>query len=1211
MKYLSPYAPLSWMKKNRGTVKAMARIKSFISAPVFILLLLSLPLAGADFTDIRVYEKKIYRHFYTGNDFKLSRSLEQMLIKYPDHPLSTLYYEDLNYLSHAEGPTRVEKTIRQMMRRICSKKMTGERNLCLLKLNIELEKLLYPTDRVKALAVTGRLNPIRKWKIAGPFRKYGPGDMEHVFMPEIPGNRGIENSGYRSVVLKNDRGELNLSDHVYPASGTFYATTTVRQDRTFRLRVYSEADYILFINGKRALKNMGKTSRNLRVLSLSGACAYTLTFKLRGSPPGTLRLLLTDTENRIIRNPVFGSSGSTEECNISSEEDFPFYYIKSLEKKDPSRALKMLGSYYLELGSRESVPCFKKSLSLRNDPVTAFLLATALLRLNGGNRDTAWFLEGWRIMNRLYSEHPGFVPAAGKILAGSIETGNTEKALRLGKKLFRSAPFYMPGLIEYLGLLNSQEYDTEFLHVLGSAKKAFPMSVYPILYETGFYETRNRDRYISGCMEILNKKYVPNVAHDLVRAHLSAGEYRKADKLIEKYNYNGEYNDDKVTLLIHRGDLEKARNFIIQRIAQRGVPRDYFNMGLVSFLKGGDPLMYWLKMYSIDPSRFSLAEYINYLNTGSVKNPFSAFSAVPPGAGPGWPDADLQQFPSSVLYHGKTFLLEKGRSSRVFCEEIVYIKNDKGIEQWGDYRVPFRGKFHPVRIRVYRRNGEYSDSYSINRIDSTYYININALEKDSILCISYIIDNPVNSPRYSSLFSIPFMYVQNFEEPVQKVSIRVIAPEECPLKFHISGKHLAHRKVISGRTVYSLDMQNLEPVYYEQNSGSGRNSLPYYSFSSITSMNDFSAWYRGISRDTDSLPRDIDTERFRGASVQETAARVYYFVAQEIELQKNIIYYPEDAENTLYVRKGTPEDKVVLAKSILSRTGIQSYTAFVKSKAYPECGSYITPEMFTHVLLYVPLDRDRCLWFDFSDQYFPCGTVDPALSGQNATVLIHMGSEIVRVKSAEPGMKTSTYRMAIDPDGNASCEITTELRGFYSWYRRRFKKKDEHEKTIHTFFGNMVPAMAADSYKIRNLDDLRKPFVLSARGTAPSFAVTGVNRITFQAVQNKCGVYSYIRYHRRNHPLILSVPINEREEYTYILQPGYRSEEIKKEQEIKTRFGHASLRIIKDKNSSRLLVYKDVFVRSMRVLPRDYKDFLSFCMEIKKIEYQNITVKKN
>lgn len=917
--------------------------------------------------------------------------LEKMLTGQPALPVSVLYYGFLFRLADLVGPAVVDETAGRIRDALLK---SGDENApsALLRLNCEIEKNRYRIDGVKAKQVTDELKPVRRWTLFGPYLRYGQGDIEHRFQPEIISDL-TRVSPQKKTVVTNYDGWLDPGRYLNNARGVVYAAVSFYTESAVRIRVCSESVYRVFINGRAVVWNRAEDRRNVRVIKVPRATGITVMVKMWGDPARKLRLLITDDRDRSI-NPVREDDRIfTDECGASEVQEYPGAQVMDAERVS-ARGDARRGIYCDSLGSDEAIIWYRKSLAREKSAHPLFLLASALRSCDGMNRSTARFEEARRILDEINTYYPGYAPARQfrpGLLAGR---GDYLEAYREGRKAVSSSPRDAYSCLAFLDILDYLGRDREFADTAGLIRKEYADSPLLLQKESAFYATRDQSARLDALKELLKKSFFPDSARTLIGIYTARGDYESALKFINSNNYNNDFTRELIDVLIRKGDFDEARTVIFKSLISSDNPDLYNSLAMIDIAQSDDPSMYLQKLLDADPSDFRADEYLKYVGSGQLVNPFNRYleasGADALKAGPA-PSAS----PVDVLYRQRIYVLNEDGSSRVFYEEIVRVNNETGAQRWRRVQLPRRGEFRLVSVRVHDRNGNHTDLYSVDGES----LSIGPVRKDTLLHLSYIIKNAVPIAPGSGFFSMPPDFIQAFDEPVRRVSVKVIAPDRMKLQCMASRGITVEKARAGSMLQYSFALNDLGAVKQEQLTGDMRNPLPYVAFSTMEGPGDFITWYNGRISGADS-GLDAGAGQFARDSVERTIEAVYEFVARRIGLEKGGIGSPRPAAETWFGKKGSAEDKVLLARMLLEQLGIRSYTAFARSKFLQDPGEVIHHEYFTDILLYVPLDAGSALWLDFSSPANRCGVTRESVAETEAYVVVNDYYHLKKIKNA-------------------------------------------------------------------------------------------------------------------------------------------------------------------------------------------------------------------
>jgi hypothetical protein len=826
----------------------------------------------------------------------------------------------------------------------------------------------------------------------------------------------------------------------------------------------------------------------------------------------------------------------------------------------------------------------------------------------GRDSEAAVCLEGWRMINEIERTSKDFIPVIHRKLQRliSVHARSPLTACKYAKKYIGAARFYLPFRNDYIDLMKRMGYDSEFFQEVESLGRDFPSSLLPLKHMAEYYIENDAGRSLELYGELIKKERTVKNISAAVRLCRDKGDYAGALRLIGQYDYDNDLIKEKIDVLIDAGDIDRAKSVINDAMSLKDDPAYRLKLGLIELIRDGDPAAHWKAVLKENPSNFHLEEFLRYLAGGKLTNPFENYSArdgdlAPPGTG----EKHVQS--SVILYRGRVFRLNSDGGSMAYCDDVIYLGDQKGIEKWGEYKVPYRGELHPVRIRAYHADGSYSDSYNVQKINGDSYINLSSLKEGTTVRLSYILVNPVTEPRRSEFFSVPPAAVCDYDDNLRRFFLAVIAPKSMTVNFFPGGGLKVESKELDGSVIYSAELKNHDPVSSEEFMGGRLNYLPFFAFSTMTDMGDLTAWYNGLLRGVFDADEDF-CKKFSGRDAEDTLRRVYDFAAREIELKGGTMFFPERAADVLYNKYGTAEDKAVLAKAILDRLGMTSYIALAAREGQPDPGTFVSPGIFSDVLLCAIPDDKPLVWMDFSSRHFAVGTVDESLAGRSAVVLIGDRHEIRKIESSGDGVRSGKFTTVINRDGGAKFNMELVYAGISGKIRKYFKNADRREEVINRHTGDIFPLAGVDSFSFENIESYHKPFKITVKGDSPSCAAKVSKGLMLQPVLNRSEIYQYIQYSDRKHPLVISEPVNDSDIYSYKFPAGYRRFSIDSDTEIKCGFGAARITLRKMAGSDELYVTRVIKMRKAKISPSDYREFVDFCLNLRKAENRNLLI---
>ncbi|MCL2025986.1 MAG: hypothetical protein FWG92_04185 [Leptospirales bacterium] len=1160
------------------------------------LVFLCLPLKAADFSQL---EKAVHVAEASADYMAMWKSIKRLLTEAETDWRSSLYYPDARIFADIAGYNESAAVFKQLMDGLNSMPQSAELSARRIRLMIEYDELNRQYNPQSAA-----LPSLKAWRLSGPYKKYGKADLAFRFAPELAGWEQ-ENEPLR--LAEFDAGGYADCRVMYPQRGIVYASSSFTFDKPALLHILCEARYVLFINGKRVLENDGRQMKKYRIVSVNKPGSFSVMIKMESKPGWRFKIFATDEAYNLLDIPSEAGVKYSGDVDFSEKDLYPFAQLKAMPENIPEeKALKhyYLGAFYDELGSPLAIDEYRTAAALDKGNAMMRYHYGAMLYWLPQDEDSSWRdIEGRRIIASVYRENPALAAARFYKLAGLIEEKNIAGSLREGTDIVNNHPYDFFSHLKFLGFLNEYGYDKEFWELHGRFVKNFPDSIYVQLLMAANQKKNNQAAFAVTAEKILKSYKDEDTMSELLNYHIAGGRYKRALELLDENEWFSGSDSVRGDIFADSGDYDAAKKIYLELIDKGASPRIYYKMGLVEYLRGGDPSKYWQNVTALEPSLFYFKEYYDYLlnqtfnvplrevdySGDDIKNLFTLIEPYEQGA--------------RVINRNRIFSLEK-TGNRVFCQDIIHLNNEKGIESWGEYKIPYQGALHPVIFRVYYDDGTFSDTYSVNRVDSAFYVNLFGLKKNSILVMQYIVDNPVAAMKGSAFYTLKPDFLQSYEEPLDAFKISIVAAPDMRLAVQNSGDWEILSSKRGDKNYYSFSGKDLPAVYFENFSGSNENSLPWYGFSTIESADDLAVWYDGLTRFKKYREVAEYAETLRGTNTAETLKKVYNNISREALLVSGSIFNPNTPQTVLYRKSGSVEDKAITAKEILSHLGITSYLALVRSKTRPPSEKAYGFDYFDSALLYIPLSGEEGHWYDFSNANYHWGAVSPWLSGQEAWILMDGGWHKKNI-DVPPVAKKGMFIIKIDSEGNGKCRMETNFPGIFSAYRKLFSNRQNVEDGVNYYCGDIFPTFNLEKYSIENAGNYNEILKLSAEGTLLGVCTVSRRSLILEPIKNKSAVHRYIAYPSRTHPLVMP-GVFENETYEYSLPQNFVSEKIDKKINFDSPLGYARFSFTKEKNSDKFIVVKEIFISENVIIPEQYGEFLNFCANIRQAESVNI-----
>ena len=557
----------------------------------------------------------IFKSLRAGNHVELYNNIEKLLSAFPAEPESALYYPEVAKHAGSVGYQRCMQTLQKIIGIVNNNTSSEKKELLVLLLKLELEKLLYQTSKPEAPKLSEEFFPVRRWLLSGPYKKYGPADIDYPFMPEIVTDLQNSDIKKKEITIQNAKGELDFGKYLYPGTGVVYAATTISCANSVKIRIYSDSQYTIFINGKETIRNhKNGIFRSCRIVKVKDSTKISLMVKmyLKGCR-SSLRVLVTDENDSPVKTDAGTSEFVFSDFKYSEEPDFPYAFFADLKNENNSGrkdAEFNLGRYFHNLQSSEAVKYYREALLTdQHNPVKSFYLAECLLDLSDGDKESARYLEGMEIMNHL----------SGKDLTPPPPLSQREKGAYSPSPSGRGG-WGVRSHLDYACKLLNAGYEKEFESEINYLKKNYPYSIEPLLLLASYYKDRNLFKSIGIYKKILSEQRCEVALKELISIYNNQGKYYDIISLTGKYDTENIFRKELIQAYIDLEDYDNAKKEIFHGLAEKDDP--YFNikLGVINYIHGFDPAMYWQKALSIEPGNTSLRNYLNYLETGKVND---------------------------------------------------------------------------------------------------------------------------------------------------------------------------------------------------------------------------------------------------------------------------------------------------------------------------------------------------------------------------------------------------------------------------------------------------------------------------------------------------------------------------------------------------------------------------------------------------------------
>jgi len=944
---------------------------------ILLAVLMHAPMDAAADGSFLQQEEKMIEYASTGELKKYYSALANGIVQHYKSPRAWVYLDQLNRLAGVPGNKQLLAILQRARKKIFNDNSLQHKNLMLLQLDLEIEKTVSRLQNV-TVQHASQINPVSRWVMAGPYRRYGAGDLWYPFVPGMGDARdGFAEEGTR-VNAGKTRGFVRLDELTSENDGIMYAISSFPALGQVKIRVYSNAEYILNVNGEAVLENAVETvKRDRRVVLLDVNEGVTLMLKLRAAPGRWFRVLVTDGSDAMI--PVqFTKKKYAQPMQYMESLDYPFPRLAGDIKKGRQHSFARMGLYFHNLGSRESIKYYARGWKKSGrDGYLAWLYLDALLSAGIPGQGDAELKIAGDILHELGGgKH---IPARYQYARYLAMTGSTGKAINEGIKILSLAPGYLP-LYEPVFTWSLKKGRVDLVgRLLDKMEEMFPDHRDGRLLKAEYLEQRDPRQSERICRQILENEYSDRAREILVAILFSQQRYNEMIRCADIPGKRWKYMDRLFEAYMWLGKFSDCRSFLMKEMVKRANMRALYLLGKMEMMRGEDPALYWERLLREKPEWYWFRDQYSVYNGMMAANDDAG---VPGYNCEDWPVLK-KKGATGVLFREIEFNLPVPGYCDITWSEKIMTGMNTAPGGTMHMSVPFTGNTRIRKTYACVNGTSYPVRATVREEDGNSVVLLEGVKPRSLVWYSMDIRDSLRDGLNDS-----FVTMQGLSPDRGDAGHNTQVHVTCPADMNpavITRDAASTSETVNGR----------ERKYSAEFNGKDGG----FSFTTVESWQDFAMLYNALLRkSTVGFEMGEWQVRERGATM-ETVNAVYREVQQEIDLVRGTIFDVDRSVDVLYRKEGSAAAKTVLAKNMLSGLHIASYVAFPMKKQHewlygdsPNYGKIMKP------LLYVPLSDNKAVWLDFSDNRTGIGSVADQFAPVPCLVLVGDAIEWVTIE---------------------------------------------------------------------------------------------------------------------------------------------------------------------------------------------------------------------
>jgi hypothetical protein len=934
-------------------------------------------------------EQHISDAYIRGDDKILFENLDEYIRKNTFTFNSYIYLKSIVGLTESVGHERIIDLLQFISRKNATNLLEYEiiRRAYLYKDDIE-----YRYRKTEGISFKKIYNPIETWKVSQLYFRFGDGDLNYKFEPEIYGT--IVHPDEKRIISKIRNGVIQLYSQS-AEKGVVIAETDIHVKTPSIIRIESDDQYIAVVNGERIIENLdGCIKRNERFILLPNAGNYRLLLKVTVQSSG-FRVTVENSfwkELNILSEPIVKE---IESELVSDDVKKPI---------SPEKYRKLAFFYH----DKESIECLNWiAQDKAKDIYTRMLYANMKIFYGYEYSINTLKSNGKKDYWEIYSENKNNITAL-TLYCEQTKNSEIKQSINMVNPMLSNRQFQIMALS-----LLAEEDSIDFENRYNKVKLMFPYSTSIDLIKAEYLKYRNPDLAEEICKNVLSYERnfrAQSIIYDL---HKQRGD---SDVVIKEFEDDLESDLKKATLYMAAGNYTDAKQTLLKNEARMPSYQGNILLGRIESLNDRDNELYFEKARSLSVNDSFPKDYLNYknslqitsltkyVNTSMVSAVFSDYM-------------NDKIFTDDIIFRQYIYeVLEKGGSFLV--SEMIYIRDERDVKRYGEYKIPISDNMRLLKAVVYDRKGEISAVNSGRKVDGEYYITLQNLQNDSLVNVMYEVEsyNPVL--RDSALLDTGKIFVQDYGQKISHVEISVLCHDNS-INVYSSPLLLRNESKEGSVKVVSLFAKDLK-ILIKRKQIPEENILPWFSVNNFRGDDDIIYWLRG---------------QYRKSTVASDSLLVTDSKADKIIIKTIASYDTEErgfenieqSLNVQYSQKGSIIEKAFLAYSLLTKYGKNPYLG-LSVKRGKESEKRLSLEDVEGILIYLQEKDGIGSWIDLNDERMPFGCVSEKYEHTEAIVFNQTQVYRKRVYSRVPQKKTVNLEYVLK-ESSAKVNGTISLLG--------------------------------------------------------------------------------------------------------------------------------------------------------------------------------------
>ncbi|MGA2775576.1 MAG: DUF3857 domain-containing protein [Candidatus Omnitrophota bacterium] len=450
---------------------------------------------------------------------------------------------------------------------------------------------------------------------------------------------------------------------------------------------------------------------------------------------------------------------------------------------------------------------------------------------------------------------------------------------------------------------------------------------------------------------------------------------------------------------------------------------------------------------------------------------------------------------------------------------LIKILNERGKEEFAEAQVGYDSTYEKVELefaRVIKPDGAVSEVGSRHIRDVSRYMEFPLYSNARAFIISFpeitegsIIEYKVKVSNNYLINKKDFVldYPLQAGEPIMSADFTLKCPKNSPLRIKYLNENYntfkadlkAQVEEKDGSSIYKWHFSNVPQMTPEAHMPPQVEINPAIIISTFNSWQDVYKWWWQLAKDKISADGAIKAEVKRliegKMSDKDKARTIYNFCAQHIRYVAveygQAGYEPHTAADIFKNRYGDCKDQAILLVAMLREAGLTAYPLLIPTKEDYDLDKDFPSVMFNHSIAAVFLG-DEVIFMDTTAE--TCVFEDLPVADQARHVLLFQdkGFQIKETPLFPAGhnLIKQDVKIKVNDDLSITAEKTNYTYGVYDQAQRYWLLYTQPElikEALKEKIQEVSIGAKLDKYKIKNLDDLNTPVILSYSFSGPEY----------------------------------------------------------------------------------------------------------------------------